>query len=109
MCLTVFCLNPEADSTLRLILGFNREEQTLRSTLPLAPYQEDPNIIGGRDLKSGGTWLGINKKTGLLVMLTNYDLPKPRVGKSRGKLVHRLLSSDFLPEHLQKEGDAIIQ
>ncbi len=38
------------------------------------PFPEDPNIYAGKDQISGGTWLGINIKTGIMVILTNYDL-----------------------------------
>lgn len=46
---------------------------------------------------SGGTWLGINKKTGIFVALTNFFYENPRVGVSRGKLMKRFLSSDTFP------------
>lgn len=44
---------------------------------------------------SSGTWLGFNIKTGLFVFLTNYDLIVPRSGLSRGKLIKKLLSTEF--------------
>ena len=52
----------------------------------MGPYEDDPNIYAGRDSKSKGTWLGVNIKTALMVILTNYDLPEFRPGKSRGQL-----------------------
>lgn len=51
------------------------------------------NIYAGRDKVSGGTWLGINISTGIMVILTNYDLEEHRIGKSRGKLVHSFLKT----------------
>jgi uncharacterized protein with NRDE domain len=60
MCLTFFCLHPHNHTQLKFIMGFNREEQTHRQTLKFAQFKEDNNIYGGRDLKSGGTWLGVN-------------------------------------------------
>jgi uncharacterized protein with NRDE domain len=60
----------------------------------LAPFGEDPNIYAGRDQISGGTWLGINIKTGIIVILTNYDLLVERYGKSRGKLVLSFLKTE---------------
>jgi len=38
------------------------------------PFPEDTNIYAGKDSISGGTWLGVNIKTGIMVILTNYDL-----------------------------------
>lgn len=52
---------------------FNREEKILRETLLLDHFTDDPNIIGGRDKKEGGTWLGLNVKTGNIAFLTNYE------------------------------------
>ena len=72
MCLTLFCLDPNSNSKVKLILGFNREEQTKRETIPLGPFEEDKNIYAGRDIISGGTWLGLNIETGILVILTNF-------------------------------------
>ena len=28
----------------------------------------------GKNIKSGGTWLAINKKTDIFIFLTNYDI-----------------------------------
>ena len=103
MCLTFFCSRPSNNKKIKFIIGFNREEQSLRETRKFGQFEEDPNVYGGRDIKSGGTWLGLNIKTGLLVFLTNYDLPDKavRMGLSRGKLVYRFLSTSFIPEGLE--------
>ncbi|KAJ3301947.1 hypothetical protein HDU93_006778, partial [Gonapodya sp. JEL0774] len=37
-----------------------------------APWPDAPHILAGRDLKAGGTWLGISKRTGRWALLTNY-------------------------------------
>jgi uncharacterized protein with NRDE domain len=47
-----------------------------------------------------------------LVFLTNYDLPPPtvRMGRSRGQLVHRFLSTNFIPQgSTPSQADSIIQ
>ena len=59
----------------------------------MGPFAEDSNIYAGKDKKSGGTWLGINIKTGIMVILTNFDLLVERYGKSRGKLVLSFLKT----------------
>lgn len=64
----------------------------------MGPYDEDPNIYAGRDIKSTGTWLGVNIKTAIMVVLTNYDFPAFRPGKSRGQLVKSFLETSFIPE-----------
>lgn len=92
MCLTFF-RSFDSGSNYRFILAFNRDEGTLREALPFAAYVEDPNIYAGRDLTSTGTWLGLNIKTGLIVILTNYDTEEIVLRKSRGKLVYLFLNS----------------
>jgi uncharacterized protein with NRDE domain len=73
----------------------------------LAQFSEDPNIYGGRDLLSGGTWLGVNKKTGLLVFLTNFFVlpPYSRQGVSRGKIVSHFLNTSLVPLEKYLETD----
>lgn len=78
------------------MIAFNRDQKSQRRTLKLGPFEDDPNIYAGRDLKSTGTWLGVNIKTGIMVILTNYDLPDFRPGKSRGQLVKSFLKTDFV-------------
>ena len=63
--------------------------------MPLGPFEEDPNIYAGKDTLTSGTWLGFNIKTGLLVFLTNYDLPKPRYGLSRAQMIKKVLATKF--------------
>jgi len=30
--------------------------------------------LAGRDMEKNGTWLGLNIKTGVIVILTNFDM-----------------------------------
>jgi hypothetical protein len=41
--------------------------------------------------------LGINIQTGIMVILTNYDLEHMRFGRSRGQLVYGFLKTQFVP------------
>jgi hypothetical protein len=45
----------------------------------------------------------MNIKTGILVFLTNFDLipPAVRLGRSRGKLVYKFLSTSFMPNEFE--------
>ena len=79
----------------RLILAANRDEFFNRPTLPMAFWEDHPNILAGRDLKCGGTWLGITR-SGRLAAITNYREPggpKPDA-PSRGHLVSAFLSGN---------------
>lgn len=93
MCLTYFTIFSKGKPR-KFIMAFNREEQSQRQTLPFSTYAEDPNIMGGRDLVSKGTWLGLNIKIGIIVFLTNYDQPVKKLGRSRGQLVYGFLSTN---------------
>jgi uncharacterized protein with NRDE domain len=71
----------------------NRDEYHDRPASPLERWREHPDVIAGRDLKSGGTWLGLSE-AGRFVLETNrrgFGDPQPdRV--SRGRLVMDLLT-----------------
>jgi len=79
----------------RLILAANRDEFYDRPTLPMAFWEDHPEILAGRDLKGGGTWLGITR-SGKVAAITNYREPggpKPDA-PSRGHLVSAFLSGN---------------
>ncbi|MDP1740069.1 MAG: NRDE family protein [Polaromonas sp.] len=94
MCLIAFAIG--ASPRWPLVVAANRDEFLDRPTLPLARWRTDAGteIISGRDLRAGGTWLGLTPH-GRLAMLTNVRGPASLTGdKSRGELVTRWLDSD---------------
>lgn len=95
MCLVAFALN--ASRRWPLVIAANRDEFLNRPTLPLARWQTaaGQDIISGRDLRAGGTWLGITPG-GRMALLTNVREAQPQVAeKSRGELVMRWLEGDM--------------
>jgi uncharacterized protein with NRDE domain len=48
----------------------NRDEYLARPALPPTTLSDDPPIIGGKDLRANGTWLGINRH-GIVAGLLN--------------------------------------
>ncbi len=77
----------------RLVAIGNRDEYHARPAAPLAPWDDGSGIVAGRDLQSGGTWLGVSEQ-GRFVLVTNlrgYGVPDPEA-KSRGALVSSLLT-----------------
>ena len=93
MCLIAFAIG--ASQRWPLVVASNRDEFLDRPTLPLARWHTDAGteIISGRDLRAGGTWLGLTPG-GRLAMLTNVRGPASLTGeKSRGELVTRWLDS----------------
>ena len=100
MCLIVFAWRPTHAQP--LILAANRDEFYARPTLPLAQWEEAPQIYAGRDLEAGGTWLGINAD-GRFAALTNIREPgKPPGRRSRGELVAGFLNNELaIDEYLR--------
>ncbi len=71
----------------------NRDEFHARPSSPLALWQDGSSIIAGRDLRAGGTWLGVSE-AGRFALLTNFrDSEGHRPDRaSRGELVTGFLS-----------------
>ena len=75
-----------------LIVAANRDEFYARPTAFADFWAEAPEIVGGRDLEAGGTWLGTTR-TGRFAAVTNVR--EPGAGKglhSRGKLTQAFLA-----------------
>lgn len=82
-----------------LVIAANRDEFYDRPTAPLAWWKDHPGILAGKDLKSHGTWFGVNKR-GKIAALTNYREPGAAFdsGISRGRLVLDYLAGDAPPD-----------
>jgi uncharacterized protein with NRDE domain len=77
------------------IFAANRDEFYERPSAPASVWNDAHDVLGGRDLKEGGTWLGITRK-GRIAALTNYRDPasiKINV-LSRGWLVRDYLTGE---------------
>lgn len=88
----------------RLVLAANRDEFYERPSRPAGFWEEDENILGGKDLQAGGTWLGITK-TGRFAAITNYREPekfKPGA-PSRGMLISDYLQGTSAPGDYLRE------
>ncbi len=106
MCLIVLSYSSHIDYG--LILAANRDEFYARPTAPLGFWPEAPHILAGRDLKSGGTWLGVTK-TGRICAITNFRDPAVQISDapSRGLLVENYLKGSESPQkYLQKVREA---
>lgn len=77
---------------LLLVAAANRDEFHDRPTSPLARWQDHRGLIAGRDLRGGGTWLGVSDR-GHFALLTNFRDPQEFAeGRpSRGGVVTALL------------------
>lgn len=84
-----------------LVVAANRDEHYDRPSAPPALLKGNPAILAGRDLRAGGTWLGVNDY-GVLAGILNRRAdsePKPRPGtRSRGLLCLDVLASKTAAE-----------
>lgn len=80
---------------LPLVVAANRDEWRDRPTAPLAFWLDAPEILAGRDLAAGGTWMGVTRG-GRFAAVTNYRDPSERrsMPRSRGSLVTDALLAD---------------
>ena len=89
MCVVALAWNTHA--RWRLLLIGNRDEAYARPSAPLAHWADAPEILAGRDLEAGGTWMGVHE-SGRVAVVTNVRDPRAAHDRaSRGLLV-----SDFL-------------
>ncbi|HRF74774.1 MAG TPA: NRDE family protein [Accumulibacter sp.] len=96
MCLILIAWQANPDYP--LVVAANRDEFFVRPAAPAAFWPDAPQLLAGRDLEAGGSWLGVSR--GLrFAALTNY-----REGggirtdaRSRGTLVTDFLSGDASP------------
>ena len=94
MCLLVLAY--QCHPEFPLIVAANRDEFFRRPTAPADSW--DNQIIAGRDLEAGGTWMGITKSS-RFAALTNVRDPKSlQPGKkSRGLIVSNFLAGNLAP------------
>lgn len=93
MCLLVFAWRTRPD--LPLILAGNRDEFHARPAAPAGWWGEHEELLGGRDLEAGGSWLALDRR-GRLAVVTNVREPvrDTRGRRSRGELVVDALRFD---------------
>ncbi|MBV8782910.1 MAG: NRDE family protein [Gammaproteobacteria bacterium] len=95
MCLLVLAW--QAHPRYRLVVAANRDEFHARAAAPLARWA-DADLLAGRDLSAGGTWLGLDRARRFGVITNFRDLqPTPAGAPSRGELVPRFLGGPDAP------------
>lgn len=92
MCLIV--IGWQAHPDFPLVVAANRDEFYARPTAPAGHWPGHPEVIGGRDLEAGGTWLGVTGN-GRFAAVTNVREPGAPKGRlSRGELTRGFLLAD---------------
>ncbi|CAB1368902.1 NRDE family protein [Denitratisoma oestradiolicum] len=97
MCLILVAWHAHPDFP--LVVAANRDEFHDRPSAPADYWPGHPDLLAGRDLRGGGTWLGITRG-GRFAALTNFrgsEHLKPD-GPSRGGLVTGFLTDSRTPD-----------
>jgi uncharacterized protein with NRDE domain len=108
MCLVVLGL--QTAPGLPLLILANHDEFHASPTAAAA-WPDSPNLYAGRDLRAGGTWMGVTQQ-GRFAIITNFKEPlnqRPDA-PSRGALVETYLRSSLSPsaylEQVHAMGDS---
>ncbi|HEY3785684.1 MAG TPA: NRDE family protein [Steroidobacteraceae bacterium] len=90
MCLLVLAW--EAHPRYRLIVAANRDEYHERPAAALSKWAAPDEILAGRDLRAGGTWLGLDRRRRFGVVTNFRELQRPIAdAPSRGRLIPEYL------------------
>jgi uncharacterized protein with NRDE domain len=101
VCLVILAFDAHKDYP--LLVAANRDEFHARPTRKADWWPDAPDIVGGRDLQAGGTWLGVHRG-GRFATVTNYSgaAGKKAGMRSRGHLVTEFLQGMQSPvEYLE--------
>jgi uncharacterized protein with NRDE domain len=86
MCLLVIAW--QVHPRYRLVVAANRDEFHERPTEPMALWPPPDDLIAGRDLRAGGTWLGVDRSRRFGIVTNFRELQRPAPGApSRGNLI----------------------
>ena len=109
MCLIVLAWQVHPDYP--LIVAANRDEFYARPAAPAGFWSDAPDVLAGRDLEAGGTWLGVTRRQRFSA-LTNYREGGRKLAgtHSRGRLVADFLTAesdpqDYLADVAARHGD----
>ncbi len=82
-----------------LLVAANRDEFFERAAEPAHFWPDHSEVLAGRDLRAGGTWMGISR-TGRFAAITNFRNPRERRddAPSRGALVGDFLAGQATPQ-----------
>lgn len=101
MCLILFAWNPGSEE--QLVVAANRDEFYKRPSQNAHFWQDNEQLLAGKDLQQHGTWLGVTRG-GKFAAVTNFRRPdKKQYPLSRGALTAQYLAGKQKPaDYLQK-------
>ena len=97
MCLLIFA--HQSSPQFPLLVAANRDEFHARPTAKSDFWAEHPELLAGRDLQQGGTWMGMTRG-GRFAAVTNYRDPAGTLvaPRSRGELPLGYLTDSRSPQ-----------
>jgi uncharacterized protein with NRDE domain len=102
MCLLVLAW--QVHPRYRLVVAANRDEFHERPTAAMAKWPAPDDIIAGRDLRAGGTWLAMDRARRFGIVTNFRDLQPPAPdARSRGNLIPSYLRNEAAAERYLKE------
>ncbi len=101
MCILFLAIDSHPDYP--LIVAANRDEYHGRASAAMSFWPDYPQVLAGRDLEMGGTWLGITRG-GRFCAITNLRSGAGRDDalSSRGELVRQFLTTVQPPERFSR-------
>jgi uncharacterized protein with NRDE domain len=106
MCLILFAW--QTHPRYPLVVAANRDEFHDRPTAPAGFWEGSPDILAGRDIQAGGTWLGVSR-SGRFAAISNYReslYEASPLEYSRGHLVRDFLLNESTPASHAKQVQA---
>ena len=102
MCLIAIAWQAHPDQP--LVVAANRDEWRDRPAVPARWWDDHPQLLAGRDLQAGGTWMGITRGR-RFAAVTNFRDPSDRrsTALSRGTLVAEFLLGTGTPQAYLRE------
>lgn len=96
MCLLILAHHAVPD--IPLVVAANRDEFHARPTEPARFWDAYPDLLAGRDLQQGGTWMGVTR-SGRFAAITNFRDPgaTAQAPRSRGELPLEYLAGSLSP------------
>ena len=83
----------------RLVVAANRDEFHARAAAPLAPWDDAPGVVGGRDLQAMGAWFAVDQRTPLR---HRHQLPGVRPPPAQRAFARRIDSRRSSPRSARR-------
>jgi uncharacterized protein with NRDE domain len=88
-----------------LVVAANRDEFHGRPAARAAFWEDKPEVLAGRDLQAGGTWMGVSRN-GRFAAVTNYrGGTEAGAAESRGALVTHFLEGGGVAQLARRKSD----